>query len=142
MTCFGALFLYCYTDFCFPSLFTAEGINQITLYRFIVKGEFRFPEGVKVTPAMKDIIRKLLTTEPRKRLGSMAGGIDEIFVHKWFLDIDFAALRRREIQAPWLPEIKDPLDRSKFKEWEHLKDKTKTDYPRLSPTQQRIFETF
>jgi serine/threonine protein kinase len=122
--------------------FYADGIDQITLFRFIVKGSFLFPgEGI-MSKEVKDLIKRILVTDPRKRLGSLAGGLDDIYTHSWFTGVDFAALRRKEVEAPWKPEIKDPLDKSKFENWSHLKEKCKEDYPDITPKAQKIFESF
>jgi serine/threonine protein kinase len=122
--------------------FYAEGIDQITLFRFIVKGTFRFPHKGTMSVQVEDLIKRLLVADPRKRLGSLAGGLQEIYAHSWYTGMDFAALRRKEVEAPWTPEIKDPLDTSKFENWEHLEVKTADDFPRISPKNQKIFERF
>jgi serine/threonine protein kinase len=41
------------------------------MFKKIKEGEFRFSEKVKVTDEAKDFIAKLLTKDPKKRLGSM-----------------------------------------------------------------------
>jgi serine/threonine protein kinase len=122
--------------------FYAEGTDQITLFRFVVKGAFRFPDKGTMSVPVEDLIKRLLIGDPRKRLGSLAGGLQEIYAHSWFTGMDFAALRRKEVEAPWTPEIKDPLDKSKFEEWGHLKEKTAHDFPLVSPNAQKIFESF
>jgi protein kinase A len=121
--------------------FFSPGIDQITLYRFVVKGEFSFPRGVFSSKAQA-IIRKILVGDPRKRLGSLAGGLGDLFSHPWFSTIDFAALRRKEIEAPFIPAINDPLDMSQFDNWDHIKIKNKDDYPALPPKAQELFKDF
>lgn len=121
--------------------FYSSGIDQITLYRFVVKGEFRFPDKL-FSSAAQSLIRKVLVGDPRKRLGSLAGGLRDLFNDPFFSSIDFAKLRRKEIEAPWTPKIKDPLDMSQFDNWDHVKIKSKDDYPKLNPKQQAIFKDF
>ena len=121
--------------------FYEKGIDQITLYRFIVRGEFCFPDKFFSSEAQL-LIRKVLVGDPRKRLGSLAGGLKDLYSDPWFSSIDFAALRRKEIAAPWIPDIKDPLDMSQFDNWDHVKIKTKNDYPKLPPKLQAFFQDF
>jgi serine/threonine protein kinase len=121
--------------------FFIPGIDRITLYRFIVKGSFLFPENTFSREAM-DLIEKFLTSEPQKRLGSLAGGLDDIFQDPWFSSIDFAALRRKEIEAPWIPPIRDPLDKSSFPSRDHIRPKKKEDYPKLRSGSHEIFKDF
>jgi serine/threonine protein kinase len=117
-------------------------MDQISLFRSIANCEYKFPTDGKMSWTSKDLIKRVLLLNPGKRLGSLAGGVDDVFAHKWFKEIDFAALRRREVEAPWLPEIKDPLDSSKFQRWDHLEDMTKRQYPTLSSKAQKFFEDF
>ena len=121
--------------------FYLPGIDQITLYRFVVKGDFSYPRGV-VSGKGRNFIDRLLKVDPRKRLGSLAGGIEEIYSQPWFDDIDFGALRRKEIEAPWNPTIKDPLDRSQFDNWQHIKVKSKEDYAKLPQRYVDMFKDF
>ncbi len=121
--------------------FYVRGMDQITLYRFVVKGEFCFPKQGFSTKA-QSFIRKILVGDPRKRLGSLAGGLADLFNDPWFSAIDFAALRRKEVHAPWIPNIKDPLDRSQFDSWNHIRVKNKHDYPQLPAKAQALFKDF
>ena len=72
----------------------------------------------------------------------MAGGLSDLFDHPWFSTIDFAALRRKEIEAPFAPTINDPLDMSQFDNWDHVKIKNKDDYPKLNSKGQAMFNDF
>jgi len=59
----------------------------------------------------------LLYPDPTQRLGSAANGWRDIFAHPWFNDddsFDLRSLRKRELPAPWVPNLKDPLDISRF----------------------------
>lgn len=122
--------------------FYMEGMDQITLFRSICRGQYRFPPAGVMSMEVEDLLQRFLTRDPTKRLGSLARGIDEIFAHIWYSDIDFAELRHKEIKAPWLPKIKDPLDKSNFVNWDYLNDKTLQQDPPLSERHQRLFETF
>ena len=120
--------------------FYMEGMQQMDLFRAIVAGEFEIPR--RPSADAKSIIKGFLTTNPAKRLGSLKGGEDDIIEHAWFKNIDFAKLRNQEIDAPYIPDIKDPLDSSNFEDWSFLKDKTKENYPALTKDQKEIFVKF
>jgi serine/threonine protein kinase len=122
--------------------FYTDGMDQISLFRYIVKGGFQFPAAGVMSPEVEDLIRRFLVVEPAKRLGSLALGIEEIYHHIWFSEYDFAELRRKEVAAPWVPTIKDPLDKSNFESWDHLADKTLSNDPPISSSNQNIFENF
>merc|ERR1711935_1282354 len=78
-----------------------------------------------------DIIRKLLVTNPNKRLGCRAKADLDIRNHPWFAEddgIDFGKLYRKELKAPWVPEISDPFSGEYFKP--KPRPKTKKDHPK------------
>lgn len=66
-----------------------------------------FPDAVKhkimMSEAMKDFIRKLLDKDPLKRLGNK--GPEEIMQHSWFDDMDFNKLIKKQLKAPYVPEV-------------------------------------
>lgn len=122
--------------------FYTEGMDQITLFRSICKGQYEFPPAGVMSMELEDLLQRFFVLDPAKRLGSLARGINEIYAHQWYSEIDFAELRHKEIEAPWLPEINDPLDKSNFENWDHLEDKMLTEDPPLRLEEQRIFHNF
>jgi serine/threonine protein kinase len=122
--------------------FYTEGMDQISLFRYIVKGAFQFPSSGIMSEEAEDLVQGLITPESNKRLGSLAGGIDDVYAHEWFSEYGFAKLRRKEYRAPWVPDIKDPLDKSNFEDWGHLQDKTLSKEPVLSAKSQALFDNF
>ena len=122
--------------------FYVEGMDQITLFHTIAKGQFEFPQTGAMSMEIEDLLQRFLVVDPAKRLGSLARGINEIYAHQWYSGINFAELRRKEITAPWLPQINDPLDKSNFENWDHLEDRTLKQDPPLLPHDQRIFHDF
>lgn len=122
--------------------FYTEGMDQMALFKAIVKGKYEIPKNARMSQNVRDLLGAMIVTDPSRRLGSLAEGSKGIFRAPWFHDIDFGMLRRKEIKAPWKPQIKDPLDGSNFEDWSHLKDKDTDDFPPLTPQEQKIFETF
>merc|ERR1712154_196682 len=62
----------------------------------------------------KDLITKLLERDPKKRLGSTDSDIKEIQRHPFFKNIDWDKLYKREIEAPYKPNVKGIDDTSNF----------------------------
>ena len=54
---------------------------------------------------MEDIIAKLCTKNPSKRLGNMKGGIADLVKHKWFGPFDWKGLRKGTIATPFVPDL-------------------------------------
>jgi serine/threonine protein kinase len=57
------------------------------MFRKIKEGEFRFSDKVKISDEAKDFIVKLLSKDPKKRLGS-SGEANEVLAHPWFSGMD------------------------------------------------------
>jgi len=51
------------------------------------------------------LLQKLLLHDPKKRLGGGKAGINEIKSHDFFKDIDWEALEKRQVRAPFVPKI-------------------------------------
>jgi serine/threonine protein kinase len=123
--------------------FYEHGMDQMTLFRSIVKAKFTLPSNKSEEAC--SMITGFLNKHASQRLGSLAQGEDDILEHPWFQSkdpIDFDELRTKARTAPMLPQIKDPLDSSNFEDWSHLEDKTKMKYPKLSTEYQKFFDGF
>ena len=85
-----------------------EGDDQMSTIRNILTGTLTIPpQLVAADPAAADIITQLLARNVVDRLGCRRDGAAEIFRHPWFASIDFDALLRKEMPAPWRPEPAD-----------------------------------
>lgn len=54
---------------------------------------------------MKDLIKKLLHSNPLKRYGCLTGGAEDVKRHKWFRGVDWTRVFRRDIPTPWAPKV-------------------------------------
>ncbi|ODQ79709.1 hypothetical protein BABINDRAFT_161422 [Babjeviella inositovora NRRL Y-12698] len=82
-----------------------KGANRNKTFSAILKKDVTFPEGSKhaqVSSSCKSLIRKLLTKDETKRLGSRAGASD-IKGHAFFRHTQWALLRNQ--QPPMIPVL-------------------------------------
>jgi serum/glucocorticoid-regulated kinase 2 len=82
-------------------LFYDKSTSEI--HRKIISKPLHFPDFIP--PSAKDILTKLLTRNPKKRLG--ANGASEIKAHPFFNCIDWAKLLRREYEPTFKPNDHD-----------------------------------
>lgn len=82
------------------------------IYKNIVQRPVRFL--IPINPLAADLITKLLHKDPAQRLGTRGG--QEVMNHRWFQNIDWDALYRRELKPVFVPSIKNPLDTRYFSE--------------------------
>jgi len=124
--------------------FYAPGIDQKGLFKRIVRGKWNIPkEHNKVNRTAVEFIWGMLQRRPAERLGCLAGGYRDIKKHPWLQEVNFGKLIKKKIQAPWVPDIADPLDTSNF---ESLDDAEDEDFLKgkkpLSPKEQLVFQDF
>lgn len=86
--------------------------DQMQICRNIVKEKVEFPAGV--SSSCRDIILKLLQRDPTKRLGLIHGGARAIRSHPWFAKLDWDAMLKKKIDAPYRPKFANADDASRF----------------------------
>ena len=74
--------------------------NLHLMYEKIVRARVSYPPYL--SHASKSLLAALLERDPEKRLGT-AGDADEVKQHPFFAAIDWSKLKRREVQAPFIP---------------------------------------
>jgi len=124
------------------SPFYKENIDQMTLFKRIVKVQFSFPAWCEASDASQDLVKKILVLKPTNRLGSLAGADADIREHIWLSSVSAKELLSKSIKAPWVPKIKNPFDVSNFDNWDHLEDKERAKGRSLTAKEQTVFEDF
>ncbi|EER02463.1 protein kinase, putative [Perkinsus marinus ATCC 50983] len=84
------------------------------IYQKILAGKIYFPKYFDKNA--KGLVKKILTADLSKRYGNLKNGADDIKKHKWFASIDWDALLRKEIPAPYKPDMKDANDISNYED--------------------------
>lgn len=103
------------------------------LFEKIRKSELHYPATVSA-PA-KELLKGLLTKDPKLRLGSGPTDADEIKSHHFFADLDWEELAAGALPPPWRPNITGTLDTSQF-------DKEFTNMPVFSPQSMQVRTVF
>jgi len=90
--------------------------DPMELYQQILRGAFIYP--ALVGKSAKDVISKLLVSNPAMRLGVVKRGSREIVAHAFFKMIDFAQLNKRspKFPPPYKPDVRSDFDMSNFDE--------------------------
>lgn len=124
--------------------FYEKGIDELQLYKRICKGSLELDGLMSVE--FRTLMVALLYPNPSQRLGSARSGWRDIFAAPWLANdasFDLGKLRKQDVVAPWVPELKDPLDASSFHpDSSDLEDMMDQTFPQISEKQQRIFSTF
>ena len=93
--------------------FYVENLDK--MYELIKNSSVKFPRRITLSEEAKDVIRKLLEKNPKKRLGSQSG-IEEIKSHPFFASIDFNLVEQKKMKAPFVPELANDTDVQYFDE--------------------------
>jgi len=68
----------------------------------------------KISRKAESLIKALCRQDPSERIGYQKDGVNDIRKHRWFQGFDWEGLQNETIQAPHIPEIKNPFDCSNF----------------------------
>ena len=68
----------------------------------------KFPRGVN--RQARDLIKKLLNTDPEKRLGTGLEDAKSVKLHPYFKGIDWNLYQNRKVKPPYTPKFSDELD--------------------------------
>lgn len=124
------------------SPFYAANIDQSSLFKRIVEGNFRFPYQSRVSSDSKDLIYRLLVLNPTRRLGSLSGGDYDVRCHPWLSCLSRTKMVTKQIKPPWKPRITSPTDSSNFDCIRHLNKSHVTNLPALRKSEQALFSRF
>eukprot|EP00656_Telonema_subtile_P036832 TRINITY_DN4089_c0_g1_i4.p1 TRINITY_DN4089_c0_g1~~TRINITY_DN4089_c0_g1_i4.p1 ORF type:complete len:364 (+),score=58.22 TRINITY_DN4089_c0_g1_i4:278-1369(+) len=89
--------------------------NQSEVYSRVLAGRIPFPSTFDCIA--KDIVRRLLITDPTARIGCLLRGAEDVKRHKFFRGVDWGGLYSEEIPAPFVPRLKGPWDCSLFEKY-------------------------
>jgi Serine/threonine protein kinase len=92
-----------------PPFYTTD---RDQLFQKIKFGTLKYPPYLSTNA--KSLLEGLFRKEPEKRLGGGPGDAEEIKAHPWFDGVDWDAILRKEVQAPFTPIIKNETDVSNF----------------------------
>ncbi|KAL9180249.1 hypothetical protein ACHAXT_008219 [Thalassiosira profunda] len=118
-------------------------VDQMGLFKNIVKCRMEFPEGDFMSTYSRDLIKRVLTVNPNDRLGSFARGDKDIKSHPFFETIDWENLAMKNVKVPFTPKVSDPLDGSNFDDYSKLEAKAKKEkVQKLTAAEQKLFNRF
>lgn len=75
----------------------------------ILKADLRFPDKLSASDDIKDLIGQLLIRDPARRIDGAA-----VMAHPFFKSIDWDALLRKEVEAPFVPRVESETDIRNF----------------------------
>jgi CRP-like cAMP-binding protein len=124
------------------SPFYSYGTDQVSLFKRIVQVKYSFPPGGMVSEPAQDLIQRLIVRRQANRYGCLARADMDVRDHYWFNVIDVDKLLIKQIPAPWVPRIRDPMDASHFDSYRHVENEPPSNKPHLSAQQQALFKDF
>lgn len=132
--------------------FYQKGLDELGLYKRICLGRFEMTGNMSIDFRM--LMVALLYPDPAQRLGSRVKGWRDIFAAPWFSGddnddhnddhaFDLSKLRKQSLTAPWVPDLKNPLDSSRFHPDASVHEDLMTAMlPGITEEQQQIFRSF
>ena len=125
------------------SPFYWEGIDEASLCASIAQDDYPAISPQPETAVSADainLIAGLLIKDPSQRLGAFDD--NALCQHAWLQSLDLAAMRRKQVPAPWVPNVQGVLDAGCFDDWDELDDRITQDYPKLMKKEAALFDSF
>ena len=91
------------------------GQDTMSTYQKIIAGKYSFPKFVDAHGKL--LVKNLLQADLTKRFGNLKDGVDDIKKSSFLLHIQWDALLRREIPAPFIPIVAGETDTSNFEQY-------------------------
>lgn len=91
-----------------------KGDDEEEVFNAILTDEPLYP--INMSKESVDIIQKLLTRDPKQRLGAGERDALEIMEHSYFADVNFDDVLNLRVKPPYVPEIDDPRAAKCFEE--------------------------
>ncbi|KAI8896809.1 kinase-like domain-containing protein [Globomyces pollinis-pini] len=91
-----------------------NGDSEDKIFNAILKTQPQLPPSL--SPEASDILKKLLTKDPSKRLGGGPTDATPIKEHQYFKDVNWDDVYHLRIPPPYLPSVRSPTDLSNFDE--------------------------
>lgn len=110
----------------YPPFFADQPIQ---IYEKIVAGKVRYPSHFSTE--LKELLKQFLQVDLTKRFGNLKNGVQDIKSHKWFSSTNWIQIYQKDVEAPFIPKVKDMADTSNFDEYEeediHISSTSKHD---------------
>ncbi|KAK3375182.1 kinase-like domain-containing protein [Podospora didyma] len=81
-----------------------DGGSPMKIYENILRGKVKYP--AYINPDAQDLLERLITADLTKRLGNLYGGSQDVKSHRWFSEVTWDRLARKDIDAPYTPPVK------------------------------------
>ena len=91
--------------------FYVQDVNK--MYYLIKNEKIKFDRKFLISKDAKDLMTRLLDKNIENRL-CVHEGLEELKKHPFFKSIDFDAILRKEIEAPYVPRVKNSTDVENF----------------------------
>lgn len=89
--------------------------DPMKVYQKILKGKVKFPTGFDSNA--KSLVKHLLNADLTKRYGNLKAGTKDVTGHRFFKNLNFDKLLKKELPPPYLPKVKSSSDISNFSQY-------------------------
>ncbi|XP_055624499.1 cAMP-dependent protein kinase catalytic subunit PRKX [Toxorhynchites rutilus septentrionalis] len=111
--------------------------NPFGIYEKILSGKIEWSRHIE--PTAKDLVKKLLVQDRTKRLGNMKNGADDVKRHRWFKNLDWDVVIKRQLKPPIVPKYVNEGDTSNFDDYPETDWKSARS---LDKVELQLFEDF
>ena len=110
--------------------------DPMLIYKKILKGKIKFPSSFPSNA--KSLVKHLLVQDLSKRYGNLKGGVNDIKNHRFFKELDWNALVKYKLKAPYVPNVSGKGDCNNFAVSEDSDEDE--DVPSIKPSEDPFIE--
>jgi len=110
--------------------------DPMLIYQKILKGKIKFPSSFPSNA--KSLVKHLLVQDLSKRYGNLKGGVNDIKNHWFFKELDWNALVKYKLKAPYVPNVSGKGDCNNFAVSEDSDEDE--DVPSIKPSEDPFIE--
>ena len=110
--------------------------DPMLIYQKILKGKIKFPSSFPSNA--KSLVKHLLVQDLSKRYGNLKGGVNDIKNHRFFKELDWNALVKYKLKAPYVPNVSGKGDCNNFAVSEDSDEDE--DVPSIKPSEDPFIE--
>ena len=111
--------------------------DPMDIYQKILRNKVSYP--ALVGKSARELITKLLVTNPSQRLGALKRGHRDVSSSAFFKATNWTEMLKKSEKAPYIPKISSPTDTSNFDQYE---DESGDDWRRFNDKKKNVFQGF
>ena len=112
--------------------------DPMLIYQKVLKGKIKYPSSFPSNA--KSLVKHILTKDLSKRYGNLKNGVNDIKNHRFFKEMDWTALVKYKLKAPYIPKTSGKGDCRNFVDYDDEEEEHDYDVPSIKSSEDPFIE--